>query len=353
MKGQKQRERSRSSFTEACAVAQDISNRLTSSNPDPSSTLFVSLINAALERLIEPCGLNEQKLLKRLTANHIVPDPNFQNKLCSDIKPTDINNFLISKTNRPLPYSKSTLTKLLRILKASCKEGIARGYWNQGQEPTSNIKIPKDAPGTLGLTSLLPARIPSHDVVQKLIDAYSEIDLKHAVMVKLAAGSGLRFGELVALRPTDISMRNNSIQITRSIRQEGTQRIPVSPKTHAGNRTVFIPHRNKIDVVSDLKKLLTRHKADGKSDDDLLFTTAAHKPFNRSNWNRQLRYIGQSVKYHYTWHTLRHYAASRMLELGLTIADVSQTLGHANSGITYKLYVHGDTNTLKRMQKLL
>jgi integrase len=103
-------------------------------------------------------------------------------------------------------------------------------------------------------------------------------------------------------------------------------------------------------------------------DSDFLFTTRTGSHISRSNWNckaskgkgwtrpeSKFRQAKKAAGWssNLTWHSLRHYCATRWLHLGTDNPDVSELIGHENTYITQTLYIGKDRNAAQRMKNLL
>lgn len=164
--------------------------------------------------------------------------------------------------------------------------------------------------------------------IGKLLEAAEAPD---DTILYLAAYSGLRRGELFALKWEDIDESNSQIRVRRSIYQGAVTR----PKTVHSERDVDIPAR----IVELLAVYRESYPA---LEGDFIFRTDAGSPLDPDNWFKRsfvptvkragLRAIGL--------HVLRHTYASLLINQGESIKYVSKQLGHASIQITADLYGH-------------
>jgi len=155
----------------------------------------------------------------------------------------------------------------------------------------------------------------------------------------LAALVPSRSGELRALRWADLTERRDGT---------GALRIPRS-KTGAGVRRVELD----ADLVGRLREHRERQAVDRAAagerwaNRDLLFCTAHGAPLLGGNvlraFRRLLRRAGLPDRYRL--HDLRHTAVSALLADGVPLAEVAQLAGHANAGVTARLYAHAIKRT--------
>jgi integrase len=158
------------------------------------------------------------------------------------------------------------------------------------------------------------------------------------VPVAIAAGTGLRRGEVCALRWRDIE--DGAINVTGNI-AERTRKVP---KTKASRR--------RVPIAGSLVALLSVYRAktaeqglrmgralDG---DDLLFPARPDEPTAPINprafgqrFENAAKKIGIAGAH---FHRLRHYHATVLLERGERVEVVAERLGHASPAITLNLY---------------
>jgi len=146
----------------------------------------------------------------------------------------------------------------------------------------------------------------------------------------LGATCGLRIGEILALRFDDLDLERGTIRVERSLHNGECS----PPKTPSSRRTLTLPQR----ALEALVRLTSA--SDG---DRYLFATSTGNPVDVSNfykwtWKPALRRAGLPETL--TPHQLRHGTASLLLNNNVPVPVVSKYLGHANPGITMKVYAH-------------
>ena len=168
--------------------------------------------------------------------------------------------------------------------------------------------------------------------------------------ILLCLFTGLRIGELCALRWEDISLTEQSIQIRRTIQRvqdvskgsPKTKIIITPPKSVCSIRTIPIP--------SDLAQLLAEYR---KSDTGYCLTNDEHYIDPRTMQSRFKSALKKSGVQDANFHALRHTFATRCVELGFDVKSLSEILGHASVNITMNRYVHPSMELKKEnMQRL-
>jgi integrase len=148
--------------------------------------------------------------------------------------------------------------------------------------------------------------------------------------VRVLAMTGIRFGELTALRVGRVDLLRRRLHIEESASEVGGRLVWSTPKSHAA-RAVPLP-RSLVDRLAE--------RCAGRAEDELVFTAPEGGPLRLGNWRRRVfdpacRAVGlQGV----TPHDLRHAYASLAIASGATVKDVQRALGHASAAMTLDLY---------------
>ncbi|ATX79965.1 integrase [Mariprofundus aestuarium] len=170
---------------------------------------------------------------------------------------------------------------------------------------------------------------PFDDVEQlAIVSAASDQGIANAI--QFGFWTGLRIGELIALRWSDIDWRSDTVHI----RHNNVRGLEKGTKTEAGNRS--------IDLLLPALKALQCQKKITFNQNDYVF----HNPNTNRNWNDDIKFrkiawepTVKRAKIHYREpKQMRHTYASMMLTAGENIAWVSQQLGHTSIQTTLKRY---------------
>lgn len=160
--------------------------------------------------------------------------------------------------------------------------------------------------------------------------------------VLLCLYTGLRLGELCALKWTDIDFENKLILVSRTVQRlyvEGkrtkTMLLETAPKSQFSRRT--------IPLSAPALELLLRFRHDR----DYVF--GGSKPIEpRTMQNRFKRMAEQSGLEKKNFHILRHTFATNCIEGGTDVKSLSEILGHSDVQITLNKYVHPSMDTKRR-----
>lgn len=178
---------------------------------------------------------------------------------------------------------------------------------------------------------------------------------RHRAAVLVAAWCGLRFGELIALRRSDIELDGDTprIHVRRGVVMVGKEQIVTTPKSDSGERTVPIPPT----IVDDLRKHLKDHAQWGP--DGLVFPPThpgydyltpgqlyGHRPTYDKKTGAMRKQGGGYYRARHllgrddlSFHKLRHFAGTRYAVAGATLKELMSLLGHADPGIAMR-YQH-------------
>ena len=168
--------------------------------------------------------------------------------------------------------------------------------------------------------------------IEKLLYSYPD---DYALAVFLSMYCGLRIGEVCALQWQDISFRNNTLIVSKTlsrIQDTGHSRTHIaigSPKSHSSIRTIPIP--------AFLMPVLRRYR---KQDTDYVITGTQYSMEPRTCLRRYKTILKKANVSNYSFHALRHTFATRCVETGMDIKSLSEILGHSAVHITLDLYVH-------------
>lgn len=196
---------------------------------------------------------------------------------------------------------------------------------------------------------ITPPRISRHeiqalDVVQSraLLQA-AKGDRLEALYV-LALTTGMRQGELLALRWKDVDLEAATLSVRGTLSRSPEGLTVAEPKTAGSRRHVFLGpiavdalRRHRVNQTAE--RLL---KAPGWENSDLVFVNEVGKPIEASNLRRRSfrPLLEKAGLPRIRFHDLRHSAATLLLTQGIHPKVVSERLGHSKVSITLDLYSH-------------
>ena len=166
--------------------------------------------------------------------------------------------------------------------------------------------------------------------------------------VILCLMTGIRIGELCALKWTDIDLKKRIIIVGKTLQRvclkgESSIITITKPKTNNSDR--------EIPISNALYEFLCSIKPNNR---DFYFLTGSSKYTEPRNYRKIYKTLIKKVKITNTsFHALRHTFATRLIENKVDIKTVSELLGHASVNITISIYVHSQFNTKRKAIKTL
>lgn len=191
-----------------------------------------------------------------------------------------------------------------------------------------------------------PPRPPSREIrilekgeITTLINAAKEVGLHIPILVAMT--TGMRRGELLAVRWSDIDLKAASLTVNRSLeRIKGTFEFK-SPKTKTSRRTISLP----AITVEALREHYKVHLEErfrlglGRDPGGLVLSRADGQPMDPDTLSKSFRRLVATAKVTpITFHGLRHTHISHLLMEGVHVKVVSERAGHANVNITLGVY---------------
>ena len=164
--------------------------------------------------------------------------------------------------------------------------------------------------------------------------------------VVLAVFTGLRRGELLALRWRHIDLDRKLLEVREALEQTTAHGVQVkAPKSKAGRRDITLP-----DVVVETLREHRRAQLELRmrlglgrlpEDDDLVFpapTGGLMSPHALTmEWSDTADSIGMAD---ITFHALRHTHASQLIDSGVDVVTIAKRLGHSSPNVTLGTYAH-------------
>jgi integrase len=161
-------------------------------------------------------------------------------------------------------------------------------------------------------------------------DAQILSDLQDAVAVRISAYTGLRLGELLALRWSDVDWAGFALTISRAV-SAGKETTPKPGKV----RRVPLPEQ----AMFALERL--SHRADFTEPSQLVFcNVVTGRPLDGSALRRRYKEAQSVAGVHaMRWHDLRHTYGSLLAASGEELVTIKSAMGHANISTT-EVYLH-------------
>lgn len=192
--------------------------------------------------------------------------------------------------------------------------------------------------------SFKPIRVLNKNEEKALLNTLeSDINIfKLGILISLL--TGVRIGELCALRWEDIDFKECLITVNRTMQRvqvEGkdnkTEIIITTPKTNASIRQIPIP-KMLVDYIIGFKSSNDQYILTNKNGNYIEPRVMQYK------FKKYIQIAGISDA---NFHALRHTFATRCIEAGVDVKVLSEVLGHSNVNITLDRYVHNSIDYKK------
>lgn len=195
------------------------------------------------------------------------------------------------------------------------------------------------------------------NLILKLADKDENPDIK--LILNLALLSGIRRGEMAALRWENVNFDESYIYICESrVVVEGGKEYTKKPKTQAGIRKIYIPER-LVNILKEYHKRYLENKLKyGKQfkDKGYVLSKPNGEPFSpqgiSNNYLRFMERHKDEIRY-LKFHGLRHTYASVLINQNTNPKTVQHNLGHADVSLTLSIYSHSFESAEKEAAECL
>lgn len=196
--------------------------------------------------------------------------------------------------------------------------------------------------------------------IERLIDAARELGSRvgqvydYSPFIVVAIFTGMRVGELLGLRWEDVDLKNKVIRVRHQLCRDTRTLIP--PKTAAGIRDIPIPD----SLVTYIREY--RLRSTFSLNEHLVFCSRTGSPLDHGNVRRrgfhaavEAAGLNRPGEPKLTVHDLRHAYASVVAHHGISSVDLAVVMGHGDSRVTEKVYLHpyDELSTAERLRAVV
>lgn len=297
----------------------------------------------------EELSLKPSSLMKyqRILDSHILPF--FGRYKCSQINSELVNQYILRKSiNGNLKtqegLSSHTIRDIVRIIQTIAKyvEDNTGLHMN-----LSHITLPK-------LKNRQRNVFQQEDLQKLMLALNTEYDKDlRCLGILLCMYTGLRVGELCALRWSDINLERGTLHVAKTMQriESSTEKLKKTcviegePKTYTSKRIIPLP--------SVLLQILRSYKP--FYEEEAYFLSGSIKKYIEP---RNFQYFFKSFQEKngiepLNCHALRHTFATMGIASGIDIKSLSEILGHSNVNITLNYYVHSSMEQKRKQMELL
>jgi integrase len=219
-------------------------------------------------------------------------------------------------------------TVLHSVLKQAVKEGIL------GRNPVDAVQRPK--------VEQKEFQVLNEAQAQRLVIASQES--RFGMLFYLALVTGMREGELLGLKWSDLDWNKGTLNVQRQLRRvPGKGYLMIPPKTRAGRRQVKLGQGTLERLADHRGHLELEKRAIGARwvENDLIFPNILGKPMTSKHMMLAFKRILQENGLpNIRFHDLRHTSITFLLDSGTPINTVQRRAGHSKASITTDTYGH-------------
>lgn len=319
--------------TKSFSTEKESQNFLTSIQYQKGNDLFIQNNGIPLNKLMRENAIKklDMNFISERTYSRIIEtikkieESPLSVKNISDITSAEIQNYLNSLKN----YSDSTIKKIKEQFSQIFRESINKGYIVKN--PMNDVIRPRSTKKRKVVRAL------EIEEQQKLTDYLMNVpitDEPYKVAYLIEMYLGLRIGEVLALRNTDINLHKNLISVNKTLSTDKNHKVIMgdSTKTYAGIREVPIPSFIRNEIISQMR--LAENNRDKQ-----LFLTPNGEYVRPNNANRKLKELLEKMDItDITSHSLRHTYGTRCIEAGMRAVALQRLMGHTDVAITLNTY---------------
>jgi integrase len=222
-------------------------------------------------------------------------------------------------------YGKGLSDRTIRGIHANCRTALQRAVQDGliRTNPAVGCKLPPKKAREMQV-------LTQNEIIRFLHQAKEE---GYYELFLLELGTGMRRGEILALKWSDLNFATGELRIERQVYIIKAEVIISAPKTKASIRTVILP-------LSLLKTLAAYKKT---VDSEWMFPSPTDngRPRNPSSVRKRLQLILERAGCKKVrFHDLRHTFATMALENGMDIKTLSAMIGHVSAETTLNIYSH-------------
>ena len=299
-------------------------------------TLLFKLIDEYMESqkaFVKVTTFNNYLVVRKKIASYFPEDT-----LVGRLTPALVQKMLDDVT---LHHSAVYASKVLTMLRNSLKRAYKLGTISS-MELVNRVEI-KAPPKTLEAVESEREKFLSRDELQQVLALLRKESPLVADVCELQSRTGLRFGELAALRDQDY--QKDEIYVNGTLQWgSGNGKAPIrgTPKNVYSIRHVSLDKRSMeiLDyyMLRNKRRRAWYHTAHDKAGETWIFTTREGGPLDISFVNHILKRIQFPKKL--TTHIFRHTHISLLAEQGVPLKAIMQRVGHNDPTTTMAIYTH-------------
>ena len=283
------------------------------------------LMRSIQKRKLDMNVISETQYARVLKTIAVIEKSPMVKQKIEDITSDDIQDYLNSLTN----YSNSYIKKLVEQFNQAYKLAMNKGYITRN--PMIDVITPKSNKKDKVNRAMTVEE--QQKFTQYLMSKTAEEEpYKNVFLIQMYCG--LRIGETLALRDTDIDLQRNLLSVSKTITtdKDGKAIMGNSTKTYAGIREIPIP-----EYIRDC--LMEQMEIAKENRDRQLFLSSNGRYIDGRNANRILKKRLKEIGIEgFSTHSLRHTYGTRCVEAGMRAVALQRLMGHTDVSVTLNTY---------------
>ena len=246
------------------------------------------------------------------------------------------------------PLSAATVKRYATVFSSVMTEACKMGFINENKLKYGSIEYPKIVKK--------PIEVYNDDEARQFFEALQNEPPKIRLMLLCALLLGLRRGEIVALKWSDINFRTHSLSVNKSVyKEKGAPQQLKPPKSQTSIRTVYFSEV-LLGAFEEWKAAQEEERVSAGFDwkeQDYIFTNEVGDMISLYTPSRICsKFEEKNGLHHLKFHGLRHTCGSLMASNGVDPETVKTVLGH-DSIETTNLYIHPYEKNMRKAAEIL
>lgn len=246
------------------------------------------------------------------------------------------------------PLSAATVKRYATVFSSVMTEACKMGFIDENRLMYGSVEYPKIVKK--------PIEVYNDDEARQFFEALQNEPLKIRLMLLCALLLGLRRGEIVALKWSDINLRERCLSVNKSVyKAKGKAQQLKPPKSQTSIRTVYFSDV-LVKAFEDWKTVQSEERTSAGFDwkeQNYIFTNATGDMISLYTPTRICsKFEEKNGLHHLKFHGLRHTCGSLMASNGVDPETVKTVLGH-DSIETTNLYIHPYEKNMRKAAEIL
>ena len=319
-----------------------IGNGLTFQGTQVTLAKFIEMWMDGKELSRRPQTVSQYRSLIRL---HILP---LMGKMrLQDIQPAHLKQLYLAKKDEGRGARTIQMIHIVMhaLLKQAVKEGIL------GRNPADAVERPK--------VEQTERKILTEEQARQLVIATT--GTPYGMLIFLALMTGMREGELLGLKWSDVDWTKGHVYVQRQLQQLKVDgNALVSTKTKAGVRHIKLGTGtlDRLAKHQEQQKLQKEASAEYWEENDLIFPNTIGKLMSiKKMYTNYKRLLRENNLPDINFHALRHTSLSFLLDMGTPVNTVQKRAGHSKASVTTDIYghsiAHSEDEAAEKLEELI